>query len=183
MTVKDRLVRATTDSMRRRGVAGASLSEILATSGAARRSIYLNFPQGKAEMVTEATREAGATIAAVIDRIPDGDDPIGAFTAMWIGILTSTDFDAGCPVVAAALGRADAQDAADLAGEIFTEWHSMVRDRLVADGVDERVAESLAITIVAAIEGAVITAQAQRSTRPVEEVGSRMRELVDLHRV
>ncbi len=181
MSVKDRLLEATASLMRCHGVSGTSLSDILSTSGVARRSIYLNFPGGKSELVTEATRASGAIITQAIEGILDSPDPISAFSEMWVEVLTSTDFDAGCPVVAAALGRADAPSAADLAGGIFGQWHDLVRDRMVDDGIDADIAKSLAITIVSAIEGAVIASQAQHSTRPLTEVAIRLRELVALH--
>ncbi len=181
MSVKDRLVEATASLMRCHGVAGTSLADILSTSGVSRRSIYLNFPDGKAQLVTEATRASGAVITQTIEAILDSPDPISAFSDMWVEVLTSSEFDAGCPVVAAALGRADAPSAADLAGDIFGQWHGLVRDRLVDDGIDSATAESLAITIVSAVEGAVIASQARHSTRPLTEVAIRLRELVALH--
>ncbi|MCF8610515.1 TetR/AcrR family transcriptional regulator [Gordonia sp. HY285] len=179
---KARLVRATTELMRRHGVAGTAVSEILSDSGAARRSIYLNFPGGKSQLVTEATRVAGASMAVAIREILDADDPIEAFTTLWIALLSTTDFDAGCPIVAAALGRADAAEAADLAGEIFTEWYGLVGEHLMAEGIAPDMAESLSITVVSAVEGAVVACQALRSTRPLEEVGVRLRELMAIHR-
>lgn len=184
MQVRDRLVAATAELMRRRGVAGTAVSEILADSNVARRSIYLNFPGGKAELVTEATRRSGEMIDSVVAAAAGEADPIGAFIAMWSELLSATDFDAGCPVVAATLGRTDVPEAADEAARAFTNWTRLITDRLITgDNVPEETAASLATTILAAIEGAVILAQALRTTDPLDQVGDRMRELVALHHV
>src|SRR5262249_56857431 len=51
MRVRDRLTSATATLMQRHGVAGTGIAEILSTSGVTRRSINLNFPGGKAELV------------------------------------------------------------------------------------------------------------------------------------
>ena len=177
-----RIIRATTELLRRHGVAGTSLSEILSTSGAARRSVYLHFPDGKAELVAEATRTAGQAMTRAMPDLLAVDDPIAALVEVWRTLITSSDFDAGCPVVAAALGRADAPDAADVAGETFVDWHRRLTDRLIDDGVAEPVARSLAVTVVSAVEGAVITCQALRSYEPLDDVRLRLTELVALHR-
>src|SRR5215216_214321 len=66
MRVRDRLTSATATLMQRHGVVGTGIAEILATSGVTRRSIYLNFPGGKAELVAAATRSAGDELTALL---------------------------------------------------------------------------------------------------------------------
>lgn len=181
MAVRDRLVTATTELMRRQGVAGTAIAEILSESGVARRSIYLNFPGGKSELVTEATRTSGAALTAILEQLLREDDPLSAFTEMWVQLLTSTQFDAGCPIVAAALGRSGAPSAADEAGTVFSTWDGLIAHRLIDDGVERELAGSLATTILAAIEGAVIMAQAQRTSRPLYDVNERLHDLLNLY--
>lgn len=182
MAARERLVTATIELMRRHGIAGTAVSEILAESGVSRRSIYLNFPGGKSDLVTEATRQSGATITAILGEILDQDDPLSTFIALWVDLLESSDFDAGCPVVAATLGRAVAPDAADEAGTVFGTWHSLVTARLIRDGIQQELAGPLATTILAATEGAVLLAQAHRDARPLHEVGEHLTTLVSAHR-
>ena len=65
MSARDRLIAATVGQVRRHGVAGTSVSGILDDSGLARRTLYLNFPNGKPELVAAATEHAArATISA-----------------------------------------------------------------------------------------------------------------------
>ena len=78
MSARDTLVASITGLIRRRGVAGAGLSALFEDSGVARRTVYLNFPGGKAELITEATRIAGQSLSAVIRSADNGDDPIEA---------------------------------------------------------------------------------------------------------
>ena len=118
MSARDRLVVTAIDLIRRQGVAATGLSQLLERSGASRRSLYLNFPGGKAELVADATVTAGNTLAEGIDQLIGERGPVGAvraFIEMWIANLASGDFEVGCPIVAAALGRSEAPAAADAA--------------------------------------------------------------------
>ena len=83
MRVRERLTAATAMLMQRHGVAGTGIAEILSTSGVTRRSIYLNFPGGKAELVAAATRAAGDELTTTLHDCIQQRDPIGAFTRVW----------------------------------------------------------------------------------------------------
>lgn len=182
MRVRDRLTTATATLMQRHGVAGTGIAEILATSGVTRRSIYLNFPGGKAELVAAATRSAGDEMATTLRSYMEQEDPIGAFTRMWGDVLVSGDFEGGCPIVAAASSRDESPEGASTAADVFSEWAQLMADRLRADGLNPAVAESLSTTIVAAVEGAVILSRAARSTKPLNQVTDHLNELIAQHR-
>ena len=182
MRVAERLTSATATLMQRHGVAGTGIAEILSTSGVTRRSIYLNFPGGKAELVAAATRSAGDELTTTLRDCIGQPDPIGAFTGVWSEILVSTDFEGGCPIVAAAFSRAEAPEAASTAAEVFAEWGQVLADRLNDDGINRSAAQSLSTTIVAALEGAVMLARAERSTKPLEQVSHHLNELLAQHR-
>lgn len=182
MRVRDRLTAATATLMQRHGVAGTGIAEILTTSGVTRRSIYLNFPGGKAELVAAATRAAGDEMTTMLRDFVAQPDPIGTFTRMWREVLVSTDFEGGCPIVAAACGRDESPEAASTAAEVFAEWAQLLSERLSNDGVNPTAAQSLSTTIVASIEGAVILSRAARSTKPLEQVSHHLDELIAAHR-
>src|SRR5437763_2431421 len=118
MRVRERLTSATAALMQRHGVAATSIAEILSTSGVTRRSIYLNFPGGKAELVAAATRSAGDELTATLRDCIAQPDPIAAFTGVWSEILISSDFEGGCPIVAATFSRSEAPEAANTAADV-----------------------------------------------------------------
>jgi TetR/AcrR family transcriptional repressor of lmrAB and yxaGH operons len=183
MSARDALIASVTGLVRRRGVAGTGLNALLEDSGVARRTVYLNFPGGKAELVAEATRLAGAALTAVI-RTDDGGDPAAAvqtFIDEWKAQLSATQMEAGCPIVAAILGRSEAPAAAQAAAEAVGEWQSILADRLVTAGADSGNARSLAALTIAAIEGAVILAVATQSTAALDDVGRHLVEVIRLH--
>src|ERR1700753_656361 len=184
MSARETLVASITGLSQRRGVAGAGLNALLEDSGVARRTMYLNFPGGKAELVTEATRVAGQALSAVIRSADDGEDPIQAvrtFIDQWKAQLRATELQPGCPIVAAILGRSEAPAAAQAAAEAVADWRTILADRLVGSGVDTDNAQSLATLAIAAIEGAVIIALASGSTDALDDVVRHLAEVIRLH--
>ena len=181
MRVRERLISATAHLVQRHGVAGTGIAEILEVSGVTRRSIYLNFPGGKAELVSVATRSAGQAMGATLREYLTEPDPVAAFTQMWSAVLVDSDFEGGCPILAAACSRDEAPDAAAASAEVFGDWARLIEDRLVRDGADHAVAQSLSVTIVAALEGAVVLSRVKRTTVPLEQACRHMEELISLH--
>ncbi|WP_078293695.1 TetR/AcrR family transcriptional regulator [Mycobacterium sp. D16R24] len=184
MSARDALIASVTGLVRRRGVAGTGLNALLEDSGVSRRTIYLNFPGGKQELVAEATRLAGRELTDIIKAAGDGIDPargIELFIELWKAQLGETEMQAGCPIVAAVLGRTDAPQAAAAAADAFRDWHELLAGRLEKYGVEAATARSLARTMIAAIEGAVIMSIAEQSTETLDDVGQRLAELIRLH--
>ncbi len=184
MSARDTLIASVTGLVRRRGVAGTGLNALLEDSGVSRRTIYLNFPGGKQELVAEATRLAGRELTDIIKAAGDGIDPargIELFIELWKAQLGETEMQAGCPIVAAVLGRTDAPQAAAAAADAFRDWHELLAGRLEKYGVEAATARSLARTMIAAIEGAVIMSIAEQSTETLDDVGQRLAELIRLH--
>jgi AcrR family transcriptional regulator len=166
---------------RRHGIEGTSFSEVLAHSGAPRGSIYHHFPAGKAQLAEEATRYAGDFIAAGLVAALADDDPVAAiraFTASWLDILRSDDFASGCPVVAAAVEGDRLQGARDAAGTAFAHWESLLASALERNRIAPERAHSIASLVVAAIEGGIVMARAQRSTEPLERVAAEVERAV-----
>ncbi|OBC12630.1 TetR family transcriptional regulator [Mycobacterium sp. 852013-50091_SCH5140682] len=182
MQVRERLIAATAELMERHGVAGTGIAGIVETSGVTRRSIYVNFPGGKAELVAAATRSAGDELGALLRDHLLEPNPVGAFSKIWAEYLVESNFEGGCPIVAAASGRDEASEAADAAAAVFDQWTQLIAARLSLDGIKPDVAQSLSTTIVAAIEGAVVLSRAARSTTALEQVAHHLDELVAAHR-
>lgn len=176
---RGRLIGAAVSLMRENGVAGTGLSDVIRRSGTARRSIYLNFPGGKSELVAEATRTVGDSLTVVLDSIAAQPEPVAAFARIWEGFLLESDFVAGCPIAAAALGGKEAPEAVAAAGKVFTAWADRLSEWLLEQGVRPDRATGLATTIVATIEGSVLLSQAQRSADPLRQAALYMQQLIE----
>jgi TetR/AcrR family transcriptional regulator, lmrAB and yxaGH operons repressor len=167
--------------MRERGVEATSFSEVLARSGAPRGSIYHHFPGGKAQLIEEATRYAGAFTAAGLVKALEQDDPLEAvrtFTAFWRKLLRRSDYAAGCPVVAASLEGERSPGAREAAASAFSNWEKLLAEALEARGVEAKRARSLGTLVVTSIEGAVVVSRATRSPAPLERVAAELERLL-----
>lgn len=160
--------------LRERGAAGVTVDAVLAHSGAPRGSVYHHFPGGRNEIVLGAVRQAGDFITTMVDQsVAEGDarrtvERIGRF---WKKALTSTDYKAGCPVVAMAIdSREHIPDAAELVREIFARWQASLSELLSANGFGAERAQRVATLIVSSIEGAIILCRARGDLTPLDDV-------------
>jgi AcrR family transcriptional regulator len=167
--------------LRERGAAGVTIDEVLARSGTPRGSVYYHFPEGRNQILTEALQYASGLVSDVIDdaAAKGGMYLVRRFVTFWEDLLVESDFTAGCPVVAAAIGSADDEpQLTTVAGSIFTRWRDALTRAFVSDGFDEPCGASLAITCIASLEGAVVLCRSTRSVDPLREVAEQLEFLI-----
>jgi hypothetical protein len=85
-----------------------------------------------------------------------------AFIDLWRGILTRSDFRAGCAVVAVTVA-ADSPEQLESIRATFRSWRERLAVLLSEGGVSEERARALAATLISACEGAVVLARAERA--------------------
>jgi TetR/AcrR family transcriptional regulator, lmrAB and yxaGH operons repressor len=167
--------------MRERGAAGVTIDEVLARSGAPRGSVYYHFPDGRNQILAEALRYSGDSITAMIDDAADRGARflLQEFVDFWVRLLSDGKFTAGCPVVAAAIGSDDDDPRLSAeAGVILGRWCAALTRAFANDGFDEADAASLAVTAIAALEGAIVLSRSTRSAEPLRQVGDQLEFLV-----
>jgi AcrR family transcriptional regulator len=167
--------------LRQRGAAGVTIDAVLARSGAPRGSVYHHFPGGRRQILREALHFAGEEIAAKIDTAAgtSGTALLRQFADMWREALTASDYSAGCPVLAAAIGSGqDEQQLASLASDIFTRWRTASTQAYLREGFEPGEASALADTAIAAMEGAVVLCRSARSLEPLEDVTKQLEFLI-----
>ncbi|HEV3055266.1 MAG TPA: TetR/AcrR family transcriptional regulator [Solirubrobacteraceae bacterium] len=178
---RDQMIESAALLIRERGVKATSFSDVLAHSGAPRGSIYHHFPGGKAQLVLEATRYAGEFTAAGLAAALSEHDPVAAikrFCDLWRRILTRSDFADGCPVVAVALEGDSSPAARAAAADAFSAWEELIAGALIPHGMPADRAAGIASLVIAAIEGGVVLARAQRSTAPLERVAAELERVL-----
>lgn len=173
------MIRSAADLIARNGVAGTSVGDVLAASGAARGSVYYHFPGGRAQLMTEAVRHAGEDLGARLNaarRLPV-HRAIAAIADIWRTRLIDSDFALGCPVAAGAQARATDPEVADAGAEVFLQWSHLLSARLREDDFDDRRADRLADAILSSIEGAVVLCRARRDLDALDAAVAYLREL------
>ncbi len=180
---RHRLVVAASDMLRRRGLHATSIRDLAKHADAPLGSTYHYFPGGKPQLVKEALHHAGGTIHEILRRKLEAGPVEGllAFIALWRETLTSSDFQAGCPVLAVAAEEASDDDGHRLletAAAVFSGWEELLAETLMRHGTDTRKACDLAILVVAAVEGATILCRAKHDPGPLDAVGRQLEALL-----
>ena len=162
--VKRRMIQETVAALARKGLQGASFSEVLAASGAPRGSLYHHFPGGKDELVLDAMDAAGAwALSALGERRGQPAEEIAeAFIGLWRFVLNRSDFAAGCAIAAVTVATRE-PDQLDRAAALFRGWRTHLAALFAAGGVEVLRADNLAALLIASCEGAVVLARAERS--------------------
>ncbi|TQF75241.1 TetR/AcrR family transcriptional regulator [Rhodococcus spelaei] len=167
---------------RERGVDATSFADVITRSQAPRGSIYHHFPGGKTQLAEEATllagRLMGSMIAANLEERGPGET-LKAIVDLFRRQLLDSDFDASCPVAAAALAGGDFDAARTVAGAAFTAWESDIAAELERRGLAPDRAESVATTAIATVEGAIMVAKAQRDVRALDRAGTEVVRWID----
>ncbi|MFC0111851.1 TetR/AcrR family transcriptional regulator [Kibdelosporangium aridum] len=180
---RQQLVAGAADMIRRRGLNATSIREVAKHAGTPLGSTYHYFPGGKHQLAAEAVRYAAGTVASIIAaKLRAGPvEGLQAFLTLWRTVITSTDFQAGCPVLAVSIESVSIEEspaALTAAAEAFTTWSAHLAESLREHGVAATRAAHLATLIVAAVEGAVAMCRAQRSTDPLDQTATELTALV-----
>ncbi|MFD4785342.1 TetR/AcrR family transcriptional regulator [Rhodococcus qingshengii] len=180
---RERMLIGAVEVMRERGASGVTVDEVLARSGAPRGSVYHHFPNGRGQIVMEALDYAGAAIDAVIEKALQRGSlaTIDAFTRWWTTMLEQTDFNAGCPVMGAAVGAGpDDAELAAAAGSWFTRWTTGMEKALIHEGIPRARAKRLAALALTSIEGAIAVSKSTASTKPLKHTASELKSLLKM---
>jgi len=173
--VKARMIRETARALARKGLQRASFSQILEASGAPRGSLYHHFPGGKRELVLKGVAAAGEHALAGLARLEGrpASQVAAGFIDLWRQLLLASDFNAGCAVVAVTVA-AEAPSELAAAAAVFAAWRARLAEALERGGIAAPAAKTLAATLLAACEGAVALARAERSLAPFDLVAAEL---------
>ena len=174
----DRMVASAVKLLAMQGFQATSFSSVLKDSGAPRGSIYHHFPEGKDQLIAAAIDLAGARALALTESFVGmtATEIVDTFTGLWRAILVRSGFRAGCAVLAVTVS-ADTPELVDRAAAVFRSWREALGRAFAAAGIEAARARTLAVTLIAASEGATVLCRAERSLEPLEAVAGELRGL------
>ncbi|WP_406139070.1 TetR/AcrR family transcriptional regulator [Streptomyces sp. NBC_01089] len=173
---RERIVRAAAQLMFDQGAAGTSTPAIRDAAGVSSSQIYHYFANKQAltraviEYQTEAVVGGQEQLLARLDSV----EALRAWRDMVVGVQRSMHWAGGCPLgsLASELAGQDADARTALAAS-FSRWSDAIRDGLAH--MAERGAlrpeadpDSLALALLAALQGGLLLGQAQRSSAALE---------------
>jgi TetR/AcrR family transcriptional repressor of lmrAB and yxaGH operons len=180
---REQILLTTCDLLENQGFHATGLNEIVKESKAPKGSIYYYFPEGKEEIVAEAVRFAGRRTAERIRShlasIEDPAEAIRSFLETVAYHIESSGFRSGGPLTIVASESATTSERINQACQAaYTELREAFADRLRAAGLAEARAVSLAWTVNATIEGAIILSRTFHTGDPLREAGAQLACLI-----
>lgn len=168
---RERLLSTAADTIAARGYYAASTSEMLAAAEVPSGVLYHHFGS-KEDLAVAALDRVGESVLAEFDAAMAGPGDVlsstDAVVRGWEQRLLDSDFTVGCPVATTALetaARSAALQAA--AARAYGSWVARLESGLREEGHDPARARTVALSVLAAIEGALLLARTLRSVEPM----------------
>jgi AcrR family transcriptional regulator len=182
---RTRLLTATNELFRQWGYHGTSLKKITAAAGAPVGSLYHFFPGGKDELtraVITTTGEAYRQLfEAIADEAGNAADAVENFFDGAAEVLEQTGYIDPCPI--GTIAREVASTNADLrtaTDSVFGSWIGALSSRFQSEGLTHDIADELATTVVAALEGGFVLARVRHDAELMRIAGRHVRRLIEV---
>jgi TetR/AcrR family transcriptional repressor of lmrAB and yxaGH operons len=178
-----RLVETTAVLLRKQGLNGTGLLQVLEQAGAPRGSLYFHFPGGKEELTVEAVEYSRDVVLGWLRKSLDAhDSPLAAFQDIadrYARRLERSGFTEGCPVAAVALEGSPVSERLRQASEAaLGAWEDLLAGYLEGHGIAAAPARALATNFLCGLEGGLMLARARRSAEPLRAVSAQLRWLL-----
>jgi AcrR family transcriptional regulator len=172
--VRGRIIEQAARLIYERGVPGTTLDDFKQAAGVSGSQMYHYFPDK--DQLVQAVIDHQADVITGNQRRADLATAEGrrAWRDMIVAQARTTDGRGGCPLgsLTGQIAETD-QNARALLAAGFDQWRAAIGDGLrrsdaagrLAAGVDP---DDLAVTLLAALQGGLLLAQAQRDSRPLE---------------
>jgi TetR/AcrR family transcriptional regulator, lmrAB and yxaGH operons repressor len=182
-TARQQIIETTSGLLERQGYHATGLNQIVAESDTPRGSLYYYFPEGKEELAAEAILFKARQMSEYMRRhLAAYGDPVEAIYQAIMGMADHVEGNGckgGAPIAAVALETAGSSERLRQAsGLAYRLLATPLQEKLIAGGYRAERAESLALTINATIEGAVILSRTEQSSHPLRVVAEEIRALL-----
>ena len=175
------MVEAAAASLRRRGLAATSFTDVLTASGAARGAIYHHFPGGKDELAEEAVAWTGRRVRDQYAALEGADTEavVRGFIDLIRPVVAQAADGAGCAVAAAVTVSMPSQAAlSSAAGQALQSWVDALAARLRGAGAASADARAIACLMIAFLEGSLVLARAAGDAAAFEQSARVLQEAV-----
>jgi TetR/AcrR family transcriptional regulator, lmrAB and yxaGH operons repressor len=180
LPAKDRILEAAIELMKKTGLTGAGINQILALSRAPKGSLYYYFPGGKDQIIAEALALYSQRVATAFDQVLSREQT----PAEKIRILfrfVADRFESGscqqsCAAGAVTLDLDEAPALQKAAAMAFASWKETVARHLRQSRIAN--AEALAGVVLSTIEGAYVRGRAEASKQAFLEAGETLATLI-----
>lgn len=177
---KRRVEVAAAELLARHGYHGFGLKALSEAAGLPYGSIYHHFPGGKEEIAVAAITGTGKLVGRMIQQASEDVFATSASLFDFMAAkLSGSQWMSGCPVGTPALDGGSEVDAIRAAcASAFDSMESGFSALLEDLGLPKSDARGIAVTVVAAYEGATLLARVRQSQAPLEIVSTQVARLI-----
>lgn len=182
---RQKIVATTSNLLERQGYHATGLNQIVKESGTPRGSLYYYFPEGKEELAIEAVTQRMTQMADHTRHfLGEIDDAAEAIHALFLKLASSMEKQAcgtGAPIAAVALEASNSSERlrqACAAG--YQGFEDVLAAKLVMSGFSAEKAQSLATTINAGIEGAMIMSRTKQDVGILVNMANDLKTLIEV---
>lgn len=182
-TTRQQIIKTTSDLLERQGYYATGLNQIVAESETPRGSLYYYFPAGKEELAAEAiwykAHQMSEHVRQSLAKHPEVGEAIYQFMLEMADHSEQEHCAAGAPIAAVALETAANNERLQQACQsAYKLLQKPFVEKLLAGGFSAERAQSLAVTISAAVEGAVILSRVEQTSQPMRLVAEEIKRLL-----
>jgi TetR/AcrR family transcriptional repressor of lmrAB and yxaGH operons len=182
---RDKIIRAAALLFRRQGYNATGLNEIVSLSGAPKGSVYHYFPEGKEQIAEETVRYAAGLVTMTLRDLSvthaSASAMVKTYGSMLAGWLADSDYLDGCPITTTLLEMSvQSPSIAEAGCAAFDAWKAIYEIKLVEDGITNARAAALARIAVTSLQGALIVAKVEHSSRAILETIAELAQLFEL---
>ena len=179
---RERMLEAAISLMRRTGLSGAAMNEVIRQSHAPKGSMYHYFPGGKQQLAAEAIELYASRVREFLEAtLSSPRTPAGKIRALFEAFarrIEDSQFRASCAAGAVSLDLdAELEPLRRHVDAAFSGWVDTIAAQFRSRNA--RVADSFAGLVLSTIEGAYIRSRAAQSTEPFREAGRWLSTLVE----
>jgi TetR/AcrR family transcriptional regulator, lmrAB and yxaGH operons repressor len=182
-TTRQQIIEKTSQLLEEQGYHATGLNQIVAESETPRGSLYYYFPEGKEELAAEAiefkARQMSGYMRRQLEAYADPVESIYRALLNFADHMEGGGCKGGAPIAAVALETASSSERLRQSCHVaYGFLVAPIQEKLAAAGYPTERAEALALTISAAMEGAMILSRTEQSSRPLRIVAEEMRTLL-----
>jgi TetR/AcrR family transcriptional regulator, lmrAB and yxaGH operons repressor len=169
--------------LERQGYYATGLNQIVAESETPRGSLYYYFPEGKEELAAEAVWYKAHKMSEHIQQgLAAHADAAEAIYQLMLEMANHSEEEhcaAGAPIAAVALETSSRNERLRQACQsAYKLLQKPFEEKLLASGFAKERAHSLAITISAALEGAVILSRTEQTSQAIRLISEEIKQLL-----
>jgi TetR/AcrR family transcriptional regulator, lmrAB and yxaGH operons repressor len=175
MDTKSLIIEVSTSLFQQKGYKGVGLNEILTACNITKGALYHHFPEGKEQLLIACLQSLDDAITADAEDIFKQHQTTLEATQAMIGKLIA-DLDregtiTGYTFSSIVSEMATISEPVRMAcSALYTKIQAIYSSKLVGDGFSQSSAESIALTMTASIEGAIMLCLTRKSSDPLKVI-------------